>query len=160
MTEDPWASRFNAEEYDLQVRSNRIYRRLNDRMAARNRELFAEKHVFVLNLMSSPGSGKTTIVRRIGEIVPDFVFLPQDNYYRDPVPAGLYTFDHPDAFDHDLMRTQLQQLVEGQAIEYPLYDYSIHSRKGETRRVGPHQIVIVEGILLLAVPEIRSLRRQ
>ncbi|HQU74436.1 MAG TPA: uridine kinase, partial [Calditrichia bacterium] len=66
-------------------------------------------------------------------------------------------FDHPDAFDHGYMARQLGQLLEGRCIEYPLYDYAIHSRRSETRQVGPHQIVIVEGILLLAIPEIREL---
>ncbi len=88
--------------------------------------------------------------------------LQEDSYYKDlsDIPFDERTgknFDHPDAFDHELLASHLEQLLEGKAISHPIYDYKTHSRKKETRTVGPHTIVILEGILILNEPKLRSL---
>ena len=66
-------------------------------------------------------------------------------------------FDHPDSMDIALMIEHLQQLQNGQAVEVPIYDYSIHGRSDETRTVGPHDIIVLEGILLFADETLRNM---
>ena len=85
-----------------------------------------------------------------------------DNYYR-AFPDLTYeerkgiNWDSPDAFDSDLMVSQLKQLIAGEAIECPIYDYSIYNPSNQTQRVEPAEVIIVEGILIFADPEICSL---
>jgi len=88
--------------------------------------------------------------------------IQEDSYYKDlsDIPFDERTgknFDHPDAFDHELLAEHLAQLLEGKAISHPIYDYKTHSRLKETRTVGPHTIVILEGILILSEPRLRDL---
>ena len=71
--------------------------------------------------------------------------------------ARVANFDHPDAFDHDLLADHLADLVEGKSISHPIYDYKTHSRMKETRTVGSHSIIIFEGILILNEPRLRDL---
>ena len=90
------------------------------------------------------------------------VIMEEDSYYKDlsNIPFDERTgrnFDHPDAFDHDLLCIHLKELLEGKTIAHPIYDYATHSRKKETRTVGPHRIVVLEGILLLNEPSLREL---
>ena len=85
------------------------------------------------------GSGKTTIVRQIEEIVPDFVFVPQDNYYKSATYVSNqnitgFNFDHPDAFDTDLLYEQLSALKNGKAVKMPQYDFVHHCRSGKNCR--------------------------
>lgn len=123
-----------------------------------------EKKGILIGMAGASGSGKTLVAQTLYNTLGSkrVVIIQEDSYYKDLAHLPLQertriNFDHPDAFDHDLLVTHLKKLVNGEVIEHPVYDYSIHSRKTETRQVGPHRIIILEGILVLAIPEIREL---
>jgi uridine kinase len=117
----------------------------------------------VIGLAGGSGSGKTTVARAIEEaIVPESVLIDQDAYYRDLAHLALeerkrVNFDHPDAFDTELMIAQLQALAAGRAVEKPTYDYPAHTRAAATVRVVPRDVILVEGILLFADARLREL---
>ncbi len=118
--------------------------------------------VKLIGITGGSGSGKTTIVQRISEIVPDFVFIPQDNYYKSAeyinnTNITAFNFDHPEAFDNSLLYAHLSQLKRGLAVEMPQYDFVRHRRKEETVRVEAKKLVIFEGIMVFTDPDIRSL---
>lgn len=122
------------------------------------------KKGILIGIAGASGSGKTLVAQTIFDALGSerVVMIQEDSYYKDLSHLHLYdrpkiNFDHPEAFDHDLLAAHLKQLLNGEVIEHPIYDYAIHSRKPETRKVGPHQIIILEGILVLAIPEIREL---
>jgi uridine kinase len=118
----------------------------------------------LIGIAGGSGSGKTlvarTIVRELGS--QKVVIIDQDSYYKnlDQVPfrdREARNFDHPDAFDNELLLAHLRELLEGSAIEQPIYDYSQHCRLPETRRISDHLIVVLEGILIFHEPELRAL---
>ncbi|MEJ2055625.1 MAG: uridine kinase [Calditrichaceae bacterium] len=118
----------------------------------------------LIGIAGASGSGKTlvsnTIMKKLGS--EKVVMIQEDSYYHDlsDIPFDERTgrnFDHPDAFDHDLLAEHLSQLLDGQAISHPVYDYATHSRKKETRTIGPHSIIILEGILILNEAKLRDL---
>lgn len=118
--------------------------------------------VTFVGITGGSGSGKTTIVKKIEEIVSEFVFLPQDNYYKtasyvnnDNITS--FNFDHPDAFDSDLLFQHLNDLKAGKAINMPEYDFVTHSRKDESQLIQSKKVVIVEGIMLFWDKRIRDL---
>jgi len=122
------------------------------------------KKGILIGIAGASGSGKTlvanTIIERLGS--DKVVLIQEDSYYKDlsdiPIDerAGL-NFDHPDAFDHDLLAEHLKLLLQGKTVAHPIYDYKTHSRLKETRTVGPHTIIILEGILVLNEPKLRDL---
>ena len=123
-----------------------------------------DKRGILIGITGASGSGKTLVAQTLFETLGSdkVVIIQEDAYYKDlnHLPFDDRTkinFDHPDAFDHDLLKEHVISLLQGQTIKHPIYDYSTHSRKKETRQVGPHQIIILEGILVLAVNEIRDL---
>jgi uridine kinase len=116
----------------------------------------------IIGICGGSGSGKTTIVRKISEVVSDFVFLPQDNYYKSAeyisnANITAFNFDHPDAFDNELLIDQLGRLRAGEGIEMPTYDFVHHRRTVETIRVEPRKLVIFEGIMIFTNKEVRDL---
>ncbi len=118
--------------------------------------------VKIIGITGGSGSGKSTIVRKIAEIIDDFVFIPQDNYYRsaeyisnDNITA--YNFDHPDAFDSELLYRHLVELKECRPIDMPQYDFIHHRRKDESVRCEPKNLVILEGLMILFDANIRDL---
>lgn len=120
--------------------------------------------MFLVGIAGGSGSGKTTfalkILNRSG--ADDIAVIHQDSYYLADLPEHLKkngdgNFDHPDAFDWNLLRRHLSDLKEGRAIEEPVYDYRGHGRTGKTKTVGPCKAVLVEGIYTLWDPEIRNL---
>lgn len=117
----------------------------------------------VIGLAGGSGSGKTTVARAILEaIVPESVLIDQDAYYKDLAHLPLeerkkVNFDHPDAFDTELMIAQLQLLAGAHAIDKPTYDYPAHTRAAATIRVEPRDVILVEGILLFADVRLRQL---
>ena len=118
----------------------------------------------IIGICGGTGSGKTTVARRILENVSDeyVAYLQQDSYYRNlgDMPLELrrqINFDHPDALDNDLFTNHVKALREGEPIEMPVYDFSVHSRKVESIPIGPKPILIVEGILIFVDAALRSL---
>lgn len=118
--------------------------------------------VRIVGISGGSGSGKTTIVQRIAEIVPDFTFIPQDNYYRsaenvDNANITGFNFDHPDAFDSGLLYEHLKELKTSKPIDMPQYDFVHHRRTDTTVRVTPKKLVIFEGIMIFFDKKIRDL---
>ncbi len=119
---------------------------------------------FIIGIAGGSGSGKTTLARLIMErIGPESIaFLPHDAYYRDfshlpPEERLKVNYDHPDTLETSLLIRHLQELKAGRAVERPVYDFATHARRSETVRVEPRPIVLVEGILVLAEPELRKM---
>lgn len=119
--------------------------------------------MFTIGIAGGSGSGKSTFVQQLLEpaLATQIVCLPHDAYYKDRVamPPGVRdanNWDHPDALDTPLFLQHVDQLKRGEAIERPEYDFARHARKTETHRLAPKPILLLEGILLLAIPEIRQ----
>ena len=115
----------------------------------------------MIGICGGSGSGKTTIVRKISEVVSDFVFMPQDNYYKSASYISnsnitAFNFDQPDAFDNPLIIEHLDALKAGRAIDMPSYDFVHHRRTEETVRVEPARLVIFEGIMIFTNKEVRD----
>ena len=118
----------------------------------------------LIGISGASGSGKTLIAQTLYDSLGSekVVIIQEDAYYKDLAELALeertkINFDHPDAFDHSLLIQQINELINGRSIEHPVYDFTKHTRKPEFRTVGPHSIVILEGILILAIPELRDL---
>ena len=119
-------------------------------------------NVIVIGIAGGSGSGKTTLMKNlINRFQDDVSVLSHDNYYR---PFSEFTseerrkinYDHPDAFETELMVDHLQQLKEGKAIQCPIYDYATDSRTSETTTVEPRKVILVEGILIFENKELCS----
>jgi uridine kinase len=116
----------------------------------------------IIGIAGGSGSGKTTIVSRITEIVRDYALVPQDNYYRSAEHLTNrsitdFNFDHPDAFDSELLFEHLQALKAGTPILMPQYDFVHNRRRSDTVLVEPRRLVILEGILVFYDRRIREL---
>ena len=119
--------------------------------------------ILVIGIAGGTGSGKTTlmknIINRFGDVV---TVLSHDNYYKrhDELTYEercLLNYDEPAALDTSLMVYQLDQLIHGQAIDCPVYDFTQHNRSNETVRIVPRQVIIVEGIMIFADEDLRKL---
>ena len=116
----------------------------------------------VIGVAGGSGSGKTTLVRAlVDRFGDDITVLSHDNYYKrhDELPLEerrLLNYDHPDAFDTDMMIDHLRQLKAGRAIECPTYDYTVHNRADAVLRIEPRKVIVVEGILIFQNPELCS----
>jgi uridine kinase len=117
-----------------------------------------------IGIAGGTASGKTTVARRLVERLAGHpvAFLDQDSYYRDLSTTPLaerrgFNFDHPDAFDTDLLVAHLRELQQGRPVDKPVYSFTEHSRTAETLRVNPGDAIIVEGILVLALEPVRAL---
>ena len=120
--------------------------------------------MIIIGIAGGTGSGKTTVVRKIMESLPQdaVVLLPQDSYYKDSshVPVEQrqnINYDHPDAFDWDLLSEHIYQLKKGESIEQPIYSYISSTRQSETIHIEPKEVIIIEGILALSDKKLRSL---
>jgi len=116
----------------------------------------------VLGVAGGSGAGKTTLVDGVVDRLGDrAAVLWFDEYYHDlvhldPAERATVNFDHPDSLDGGLLVEHLDGLLAGRAVDVPVYDFSTHTRTGRTRRVEPRPVVVVDGILVLAVPEVRG----
>jgi uridine kinase len=118
----------------------------------------------IIGVAGGTGSGKTTvvqeIVRRLG---PDDVAVVQhDSYYRDRSAIPLVereriNYDHPDALETPLLVEHARALLAGRSVDVPVYDFSTHTRTDQVVRLAPRKVVIIEGILVLAEPDLRAL---
>ncbi len=118
----------------------------------------------VIGVAGGTGSGKTTVANEILQRVgaEHITYIPHDAYYRDlshlpPRQRDQVNFDHPDSLETELLIEHLRKLRAGQAVEIPAYDFTTHTRMQHTRRVEPAPVVLVEGILVFAEPELHKL---
>jgi uridine kinase len=118
----------------------------------------------IIGVAGGTGSGKTTVALSILERVgwSRIVFIQHDSYYHDAANLPLdkrakLNFDHPDSLETRLLVEHLKLLREGLPADIPIYDYRTHTRKAETRHVTPEPVILVEGILIFAEPELRDL---
>ena len=122
-----------------------------------------ENDVLVIGIAGGTASGKTTLTKNlIGEFGAEVTVLSHDNYYKrhDEMPFEercKLNYDEPAAFDTSLMVYHLDQLRHGQAIECPVYDFTVHNRSSETIRLVPKKVIIVEGILIFENEDLRNL---
>jgi uridine kinase len=116
----------------------------------------------IIGIAGGTGSGKTTVAQAIYDRVgrDRIEWISHDSYYRNF--DGLSTeerhrinFDHPDSLETELLIRHLDVLAKGSSVEIPRYDFASHARRQETQRVEPRRVIIVEGILVLAEPELR-----
>lgn len=118
----------------------------------------------LIGITGGTGSGKSTIAREIYKSFGEdcIAMIEQDSYYKDqshltPEERTKTNYDHPSAFDTELLVSNLKDLINGVAIEKPIYDFEIHNRKEETIRVEPREIIIIEGILVLQEEILRDM---
>lgn len=117
----------------------------------------------VIGIAGGTASGKTTVARRIAEALGETAtLLDQDSYYRDLSDLTVeerreVNFDHPDAFDVALLALHLTRLKANEPIEKPVYSFVHHNREPYTERLEPTRVVLLEGILVLGIRELREL---
>ena len=122
------------------------------------------KKGILIGITGASGSGKTAIANRIIESLGSdkAVIIQEDSYYKDlsDMPfeerAGR-NFDHPDAFDHNLLIEHLLQLLNGGTVLRPIYDYKLHARSKESKSIAPVSLIILEGILIFSKAQLREL---
>lgn len=122
------------------------------------------KQAIIIGIAGPSASGKSllanTIVNELG--TDQVVVISEDSYYKDhgnlPMEArAKINYDHPDSFDHALLCNHLTRLQKWESVEIPIYSHSKHQRLPETRRIGQHKIIVLEGILLFSDKTLREL---
>lgn len=118
----------------------------------------------IIGVAGGTASGKTTVSSKILETIGQahLAYIQQDSYYRDLSHLPLeqrqeFNFDHPDALETELLISHLQALLQGQAVQVPVYDFAQYIRTGRLRRVEPRRVIIVEGILIFADRQLREM---
>lgn len=123
-----------------------------------------KKNTILIGISGASASGKSllanTIVNELGS--DQVVVISEDSYYKDHsnIPFEERTkinYDHPDSIDHQLLYNHLLALQRGESIEIPLYNHAMHMREKETKRIGQHAIIVLEGILLFVEQSLRDL---
>ena len=136
--------------------------------AATSRQPVAAAHppgrALTIGIAGGSGSGKSTVARNVAASLgtASVAFIDMDAYYNNysHLPAEerrRMNWDHPEAFDWELLVTQLSTLAAGEAIEKPIYDFVTHTRRAETAAVQPAEVIVIEGILLFADARVRDL---
>ena len=121
-----------------------------------------DSNIMIIGVAGGTGSGKTTLARHIANAFGDRVaVITHDSYYRAQNDKSideraLQNYDHPDAFETDLLCHHLEMLTNGQAVNVPVYDYTIHNRSDTTVRVEPKPVIVLEGILLFSDEKLRE----
>jgi uridine kinase len=119
----------------------------------------------LIGIAGGTGSGKTSVAKEIFNKCGgqnQVVIIAQDAYYKDlahvPFDQRIdFNFDHPDAFDDELLVEHLQKALSGKAVDIPTYDHKTHTRSKETKRIEPHKVILLEGILILDNQRLRDL---
>lgn len=117
----------------------------------------------IIGIAGGTGSGKSTFTNRLKEAFCDNIaVLYHDNYYKkqDGIPFDerkKMNYDHPEAFETELLLEQLTMLRSGESVECPIYDYSMHNRSDEVVTVAPKKVILVEGILVFADERLRDM---
>lgn len=120
--------------------------------------------MIIIGISGATASGKSllanTIVNELGS--DRVIVISEDSYYKDHsnIPfeqRATINYDHPDSLDHELLHQHLLQLQAGKSVNVPIYDYSLHVREKQTRAIGQHSIIVLEGILLFVEKELREL---
>jgi uridine kinase len=119
----------------------------------------------IIGIAGGTASGKTSISRHIKETYSDVtsvLIIRQDDYYKDqsdrPMEERVKTnYDHPDAFDNDLLLAQINDLINGKTINKPTYDFLKHTRSDVTEVCYPCDVLILEGLFVLEDPKIRNI---
>lgn len=123
-----------------------------------------QQHCVIIGVAGPSGSGKSllasTIVNELGS--GEVCVISEDSYYKDlgDMPfdeKAQRNYDHPEAFDHALFAEHLKALKAGQSVDIPIYDFSKHARSGQFKHIGPHTIIVLEGILLFVDETLRDL---
>lgn len=118
----------------------------------------------LIGVAGGTGSGKTLVVQHmIQQLGSDrVVVLQQDSYYKNLnhlsfEERAAQNFDHPNSIDSDLLIQHVEELLNGWTVDIPVYDFTTHTRRAEIRRAGPHDIIVLEGILILDNPRLREM---
>ena len=126
-------------------------------------EVINMENILVIGIAGGSGSGKTTLMNNIvGRFEDNITVLSHDSYYKRHNDMTyeercLLNYDEPAALETDLMVRHLDQLRNGQAIDCPVYDFTIHNRSDEVTRIEPRKVIIVEGILIFEDEDLRNL---
>jgi len=122
-----------------------------------------KQNTIIIGISGASASGKSllanTIVNELGSA--KVVVISEDSYYKDHsnIPfeeRAQINYDHPNSLDHELLIKHLKQLQEGKSVEVPIYNHSKHIRESETRTIGQHSIIVLEGILLFIDKKLRD----
>ena len=118
----------------------------------------------IIGIAGGTGSGKTTVVKRIISALPPryAAVVPLDSYYNDTTgmtdeERKAINFDHPDAFDTDMLIQHIINLKNNKAVEAPIYSFADHNRIDKTLTIKPNKVILVEGILIFENPALRDL---
>jgi uridine kinase len=122
------------------------------------------KKNILIGIAGGTASGKTSVSKEIVKTLgghKKVVIIAQDSYYRDlpdipTIPNLGYNFDHPDAFDNELLNRHLRMALNNQTIDIPCYDHKTSARMEDTYRIEPHKVILLEGILILENPQLRD----
>lgn len=122
------------------------------------------KKIIIIGIAGASASGKSllanTIVNELGS--DQVVVISEDSYYKDhsDIPfeqRAKINYDHPNSMDHELLFQHLQDLQDGKHVNIPIYNHSTHTRDENTRKIGQHVIIVLEGILLFVEPKLREM---
>ncbi len=119
----------------------------------------------LIGIAGGSASGKSSIAQRLKEefsLTNSVVIIRQDDYYKDQTHLSMEervktNYDHPFAFDNDLLIQHLHELMEGNSIEKPIYDYTVHNRSEVTETVKPCDVIVLEGLFVLESEKLREL---
>ncbi len=122
----------------------------------------SNENILIIGIAGGTGSGKTTLARHISDAFGDrVVVITHDSYYRAQNDMTYeerchQNYDHPDAFETELLCRHLESLCRGESVDVPIYDYTVHNRSNETVRVEPRAVIVLEGILLFTDERLRE----
>lgn len=123
-----------------------------------------DSKTIIIGISGASGSGKSLLSNNIvNELGTDQVaVISEDSYYKDQSHLGMkdrakINYDHPNSLDHDLLLEHLTKLKNHETLNIPIYDHAQHIRLSDTRKIGQHRIIVLEGILLFVEPELRKI---